>query len=110
MTGARNVSKRNVNKFQNAVFRGQFYTCDAEGHKAEDCTVKALQQKNAVKGQPLPTCQIRQKRGHVASECWQRRAATLAPGAPKFVPRMQKPYPTAVTLSNWKPRRKLGKP
>ncbi len=51
-------------------------------HKAEDCTVKPLQQKNAGQGRVLPTCQICQKRGHIASECWQRTAATLSPGVP----------------------------
>ncbi len=42
MTGARNVMKKNVTKFQNVLFRGQYYTCGAEGHRAEDCTVKPL--------------------------------------------------------------------
>ncbi len=95
LTDARNVMKRNVNKFQNTIFREQCYTCGAEGHKVEDCMVKPLQQKGAGQGRMLPTCQICQKRGHVASECWQRTTATLSPGAPKFVPRTHKPHPTA---------------
>ncbi len=72
---------------------GQCYTCGAEGHKAEDCTERPLQQKNASQGRTLPTCQICQNCGHIASECWHRTAATLLP---KIIRRMQKPQPTAT--------------
>ncbi len=57
--------------------------------------MKPLRQKNAGQGRALPMRQLCQKRGHVASECWQRTTATLSPGAPKFVPRTPKPHPTA---------------
>ena len=87
--------KKNVNKFQNVLFWGQCYTCGAEGHKVEDCTVKPLQQKNAGQGRTLPMCQICQKCGHIASECWQRTPPTLSPGASKFVSRTQKPHTMA---------------
>ena len=69
-----------------------------EGHKTEDCTVKPLQQQNVDKGCALPTCQICQKRGHIASECWQRTAATLLPGSLNVGQKMQKPQPTATGI------------
>ena len=43
LTGARNVMRKSVNKYQNVLFRGQCYTCGWEGHKAEDCMVKPQQ-------------------------------------------------------------------
>ncbi len=92
LTGDRNVMKKNVNKFQNLLFRGQCYICGAERHRVEDGMVKPLQQKNASQGRTLPTCQICQKRCLVASKCWQRMTATLSPGVSKFIPRTQKPH------------------
>ena len=89
--------KRNVKKFQNLLFRGQCYTCGAEGHKAEDCTVKPLQPKNAGQGRTLPTCQIYMPEtqpcciGILAED-----GSYTITRSVEVRPRTQKPHPTAV--------------
>ncbi len=48
--------KKNVTKFQNVLFRGQCYTCGAEGHKAEDCMVKPLAAAKEHRSRSDATC------------------------------------------------------